>query len=93
MKSHRNVIKKVQNYFVKLDDVLGKGSFSTVYRAVEEKTEEVVAVKVIELNKIQSPTLLELLYSEIDILKSIRHPNILQCYEVFFSANNCYIVT
>ena len=23
----------------------------------------------------------------------MRHPNILQCYEVFFSANNCYIIT
>lgn len=28
------VTKKVQNYFFKLDDVLGKGSFSNVYRGV-----------------------------------------------------------
>ena len=62
-KTLKNVTKKIQNYYFRLDDILGKGSFSTVYRGVEEQTQEVVAVKVIELNRIQSPTLLELLYS------------------------------
>lgn len=61
----KTITKKIQNYYFNLNDILGKGSFSTVYRGVEEKTEEVVAVKVIELNKIESPTLKELLYSEI----------------------------
>jgi serine/threonine protein kinase len=61
----KNITKKIQNYYFNLNDILGKGSFSTVYRGIEEKTEEVVAVKVIELNKIESPTLKELLYSEI----------------------------
>jgi hypothetical protein len=32
------VTKKVQNYFFKLDDILGKGSFSSVYRGVHEFT-------------------------------------------------------
>lgn len=61
----RNVTKKVQNYYFNLNDVLGRGSFSTVYKGVEERTEEVVAVKVVELNKIESSILRELLYSEI----------------------------
>lgn len=63
MVSNRNITKKVQNYYFNLNDVLGRGSFSTVYKGIEERTEEVVAVKVIELNKIESPTLRELLYS------------------------------
>lgn len=61
----KTITKKIQNYYFNLNDILGKGSFSTVYKGIEEKSEEVVAVKVIELNKIESPTLKELLYSEI----------------------------
>lgn len=40
-----------------------------------------------------SSLLRDLLHSEIEILKRLWHPNILKCYEVFFSANHCYIVT
>lgn len=49
---NKNITKKVQNYYFNLNDVLGRGSFSTVYKGIQEKTEDVVAVKVIELHKI-----------------------------------------
>lgn len=45
------------------------------------------------MSSIKTPALLDLLYSEIEIVKTLRHPNILRCYEVFTSANNCYIIT
>ena len=35
----------------------------------------------------------ELLESEIGIIKSIAHPNLLYCEDVFITINNCYIVT
>jgi serine/threonine protein kinase len=35
----------------------------------------------------------EMLESEITILKSIDHPNIIRCYDVYLTVNNCYIVT
>ena len=87
------IIKKIRNYNFKLSDVVGRGAFSTVYKGYEESTEELVAIKVIELGRIESPALVKLLYSEVDILKSIKHPNILKCYDVYFSVNNCYIIT
>jgi cell cycle serine/threonine-protein kinase CDC5/MSD2 len=52
-----------------------------------------VAIKVVEMSSIKTPALMDLLYSEIDIVKTLRHPNILRCHEVFTSANNCYIIT
>lgn len=55
--------------------------------------DEVVAVKIIELNSLKSKKLEELLFSEIDILKKLKHPNILNCHEVFTSNRNCYIIT
>jgi serine/threonine protein kinase len=41
----------------------------------------------------RTPALVQLLYSEIEILKTLKHANILNCLEVFTSANNCYIIT
>lgn len=55
--------------------------------------DEVVAIKIIELNSLKSKKLEELLFSEIDILKKLKHPNILNCHEVFTSNRNCYIIT
>lgn len=52
-----------------------------------------MAIKVIELNSLKSKKLEELLFSEIDVLKKLNHPNILKCFEVFTSNRNCYIVT
>ena len=42
---------------------------------------------------LRTDTLIKLLQAEIDLLKVIKHPNVLNCYEVLSSSNNCYIVT
>lgn len=52
-----------------------------------------MAIKIIELNSLKSQKLEELLFSEIDVLKKLNHPNILRCFEVFTSNRNCYIIT
>jgi serine/threonine-protein kinase ULK/ATG1 len=33
-----------------------------------------------------------MLQSEIQAIKTLHHPNILRCYDVFSTTNNCYIV-
>ena len=40
--------KKVNGYVIHLDEPLGKGTYGTVYRCVEEASETVYAVKVME---------------------------------------------
>lgn len=50
-------------------------------------------MKIVELASLKTETLVKLLQAEIDILRSVKHPNVLSCYEVLSSANNCYIVT
>lgn len=52
-----------------------------------------MAVKIVELSTLKSDTLIKLLQSEIDLLKVLKHPNVLNCYEILSSSNNCYIVT
>lgn len=34
-----------------------------------------------------------MLESEVSILKQLNHPNVIRCYDVFVTSNNCYIVT
>ena len=34
-----------------------------------------------------------MLFSEIEVLKEMNHPNVLRCHEVFTSNRNCYIIT
>lgn len=41
----------------------------------------------------RTSALRDLLKSEIEILKIVRHPNCLQCLDIFSSNSNCYIVT
>ena len=43
--------KKVGNFMINQDDVLGKGQFGTVCTAARIDNEEVVAVKIIEKQK------------------------------------------
>lgn len=47
----------------------------------------------VDLNSIKTVALRNLLQSEIDVLKIVKHPNILRCLDIFSSSNNCYIVT
>lgn len=92
-KNPETLTKKVKDYIFKFSDVLGKGSFSTVYKGYHQITHTTVAIKVVELKKINTTSLNELLKSEIEILQNVNHPNILHCYDVYFSASNCYIIT
>jgi len=55
--------------------------------------DENVAIKIVELSSINSPKMEELLKSEIDLLRSIDHPNVVKCYNVLNSMRNCYIIT
>lgn len=56
-KSTEVVTKKVRDYIFKFNDVVGKGSFSTVYRGHHQTTHKPVAIKVVELRKMNSSTL------------------------------------
>jgi serine/threonine protein kinase len=64
--------KKIQNYVFNMNEVLGKGNFSHVYKAVNITNskiifylDDIVAIKVIELSMMKAPSLHNLLSSEI----------------------------
>lgn len=92
--------KKIQNYLYDTKKILGKGNFSTVHPGINTLTsnmfiyiDEAVAVKVVRLDSLTSQKRADLLEDEISILCSMNHPNIIRCFEVLKSTNNCYIIT
>jgi serine/threonine protein kinase len=68
---------------------LGKGSFSTVYRALNSKTREVVAIKVLDLKHVENE---ERLHKEIRILQALDHPNIVLLRDVIRDEEHLYLV-
>ena len=77
------IIMNYQNIFEKyiLKEILGKGKFSTVYRAIEKNTNQIVAIKIID-KRILKLNELDLIKTEIDILKICQHPYVVTLYEV-----------
>lgn len=55
---------------------IGKGSFATVYKCFNTKTNESVAIKSVVRSKLKSKKLVENLEIEISILKTMKHPHI-----------------
>ena len=61
---------------------IGEGTFGKVKLATHIFTGEKVAIKVLEKERIIDVTDVERVAREIHILKLVRHPNIIQLYEV-----------
>lgn len=74
---------------------LGRGGFAIVYKVTNEKTNIDYAMKVISKQRYEGPKgpkSLEKLKNEIQIQKSLNHPNIVRSYCSFSDAFNYYIV-
>ena len=71
---------------------LGKGSYGSVYLATHRVTSDERAVKVMNVDRITSYYLRKL-HTEIAILKTLDHPNIIKLQDVFFGKRSVYIVT
>lgn len=75
-----------------LTERLGSGTYATVYKAYRKgDSREVVAVKVVSkksLNRVSTENLL----TEIEILKTMRHPHIVQLKDFQWDAENIYLI-
>ncbi|CAK7355044.1 unnamed protein product [Dovyalis caffra] len=67
--------------YIRYKEVLGKGAFKTVYKAFDEVNGIEVAWNQVRIDEVlQSPDDLERLYSEVHLLKSLKHNNIVRFY-------------
>jgi 5'-AMP-activated protein kinase, catalytic alpha subunit len=62
--------------------MLGQGTFAKVYHARNTETSESVAIKAIDKEKVMKVGLMDQIKREVSVMKMVRHPNIVQLYEV-----------
>ncbi|XP_010247984.1 PREDICTED: CBL-interacting serine/threonine-protein kinase 12-like [Nelumbo nucifera] len=72
--------------------LLGHGTFAKVYHARNVKTGQSVAIKVLDKEKILKGGLMGHIKREISILRRVRHPYIVQLYEVMATKTKIYFV-
>ncbi|XP_049393219.1 CBL-interacting serine/threonine-protein kinase 20-like [Solanum stenotomum] len=70
--------------------LLGQGTFAKVYHARNLKTGQIVAVKVIDKEKVMKVGLIDQIKREISVMRLIRHPNVVELYEVMTSKTKIY---
>jgi serine/threonine protein kinase len=72
-------------------DKLGEGTYGVVYKAIDKVTGETVALKKIRLEK-EDDGVPSTAIREISLLKSLKHPNVVELKEVLYSEKHLYLV-
>lgn len=77
-----------------LMEVLGVGSTSTCHRCLNKKTDLYFACKIIDKRVIEDrfQGMMEQFHTEIEALRSLQHPNIIQLFDVFITDEKIFIV-
>lgn len=87
--SHVDILHGTIRYYP--TDILGQGSYSTVFKGMRMHDAAAVAVKCIDRSRCKHE-MIRLLQSEISILQGLRHPNIISLLDSQISENHVYMV-
>lgn len=76
-----------------IGQIIGKGNFAKVFEATHAAKKRKFALKTIQKAMFKDNIKSVLgLHDEINLLRKIRHPNVLQLYEIFESDNNIHLI-
>ena len=75
-----------------LKGILGKGTFSIVRLGENKITKEKVAIKIMQKNKILNKDDFIRIQREIEILKRLKHPNVIKIHHIFEDEKKIYII-
>ncbi|XP_038893616.1 CBL-interacting protein kinase 5 [Benincasa hispida] len=73
-----------------LGRMLGQGTFAKVYHARNLRSGQSVAIKIIDKEKVLRVGLIDQIKREISVMRLVRHPNVVQLYEVMASKTKIY---
>ena len=97
MGGHRQVIvdmsggvKSIGHYYI--GKTIGEGTFGKVKLGTHSLTGEKVAIKILEKERIKDAADVERVAREIHILQLIRHPDIIQLYEIIETPKLLYLI-
>jgi serine/threonine protein kinase len=75
-----------------IQDEIGRGGMATVYRALQDSLNRVVALKELDLSRLRSePNALERFRLEAQAAAALDHPNIVTIYDLWEEKNKAYI--
>ena len=91
--SCKNLIKNTWdlNINYKLIEEIGHGSYGHVYKAIDNKTNLVVAIKKI-IQALINKRLAQYCLRELEILSELSHPNIIKLHQVMNSNRSIYLI-
>ncbi|XP_077221913.1 CBL-interacting protein kinase 18-like [Tasmannia lanceolata] len=72
--------------------LLGQGTFGKVYHARNLGTGQSVAIKMIDKEKVFKVGMIDQIKREISVMRLVKHPNVVQLYEVMASKTKIYFV-
>ncbi|OMJ74941.1 hypothetical protein SteCoe_26043 [Stentor coeruleus] len=77
----------------KISKKIGEGAFSSVRRIKLRSTGEKRAVKTVHKKSIRTEEERQMVFTEVSILKSLDHPNIIRLHEFYQDQKNYYMIT
>ena len=84
-------MKEEKDYFYRVLDKIGEGTYGTVYRAVDQRTDTLVAFKKVKIRKADDGLPKEFL-REIESLQLLDSKHVIKVKEVFVGKTNINIV-
>ena len=86
------VLQSLRSHY-EIGKIIGKGNFAKVFEATHFTKKRKFAVKTINKTMFEGNVKSALsLHDEVSLLRKIRHPNVLQLYEIFESDKNIHLV-
>lgn len=85
-------VKPTSLDFYQIIRPLGEGSYGKVYLALSTLAGLPVAIKCYDRSKIKTETTCKRILQEIDILKSLNHPNVIRFIEIFENTKYVFLV-
>jgi|TARA_B110000208_G_scaffold182121_1_gene233531 serine/threonine protein kinase len=77
--------------YTKIEKPLGEGTYGVVYKARDNKTSKIVALKKIRL-EVEDEGIPSTALREISVLRTLEHPNVVDLIDVEHSDNRLYLV-
>lgn len=92
MSNRQSEVQEVLNEQYILKEIIGEGTFGKVKLGIHVLTQEKVAIKILEKRKIVDQDDVNRVNREVQILKRIRHPHIIQLLDLIETEDFIYLI-